>query len=291
MQKILIMTDSACDLELNELENAGIKLMSFNILIDGSSFRETVEKSKDEVYRLMDNSTDIPKTSQVTAFEFQEAYQQVYEQGYTDLIYMSISSTASKTYENAIMARDIFFSETPEAVSRMKIHIVDSKGYTAMYGYPLLEASKKARKPDADAKDIVVYLEDWASRSATYFVPMTLKYAKKSGRISAAAAFAGELLGIKPVIQMADGGSKIMSKIRGDRNVIPKLMECIESHMTPQTPYIMITGKNDTFAKQLEKEMIKKFGYKAEYYCKVGAAVSANAGNDLVGVVCRRKNV
>ena len=53
----------------------------------------------------------------------------------------------------------------------------------------------------------------------------------------------------------------------------------------------MITGKNDTFAKQLEKEMIKKFGYKAEYYCKVGAAVSANAGNDLVGVVCRRKNV
>ena len=85
MQKILIMTDSACDLELNELENAGIKLMSFNILIDGSSFRETVEKSKDEVYHLMDNSTDIPKTSQVTAFEFQEAYQQAYEQGWREI--------------------------------------------------------------------------------------------------------------------------------------------------------------------------------------------------------------
>ena len=90
---------------------------------------------------------------------------------------------------------------------------------------------------------------------------------------------------------MADGGSKIMTKIRGDKNIIPKLMECIEAEMTPQTPYVMLMGKNDTLAKQLEKEMIKKFGYKAEYYAKVGASISANAGNDLVGVACRRKNV
>ena len=291
MPKILIMTDSACDLEMNEIETAGIKLMSFNVLIDDISFRETADKSKDEVYRLMDNSSEIPKTSQVTQYEFQKAYEEAYNQGYTDIIYMSISATASKTHENSIMAKNMFFEEVPEAKDKINIYVVDSKGYTAMYGYPLLEASKKAKKADANAKDIVAYLEEWASKSAAYFVPMTLKYAKKSGRISAAAAFAGELLGIKPIIQMADGGSKIMMKIRGDKNIIPKLMECIEAEMTPQTPYVMLTGKNDTLAKQLEKEMIKKFGYKAEYYAKVGAAVSANAGNDLVGVACRRKNV
>jgi len=291
MQKILIMTDSACDLELAELKKSGIKLMSFNIMIDDLSFREITEKTKDEVYQLMDNSTGIPKTSQVTAFEFQEAYKEAYNQGYTDIIYMSISATASKTYENSIMARDMLFEELPEAKNKIKIYIIDSKGYTAMYGYPLLEAAKKAGKPDADAKEIVSYLEDWANRSAAYFIPMTLKYAKKSGRISAAAAFAGELLGIKPIIQMADGGSKIMSKVRGDKNIIPKLMECIEAEITPQTPYVILMGKNDSLARQLEKEMIKKFGYKAEYYCKIGAAIAANAGNDLVGIACRRKNV
>ena len=73
MPKILIMTDSACDLEINELETAGIKLMSFNVSIDDINFRETVDKSKDEVYRLMDNSSEIPKTSQVTQFEFLKA--------------------------------------------------------------------------------------------------------------------------------------------------------------------------------------------------------------------------
>ncbi len=291
MPKILIMTDSACDLEINELETEGIKLMSFNVSIDDISFRETVDKSKDEVYRLMDNSSEIPKTSQVTQFEFLKAYKEAYSEGYTDIIYMSISATASKTYENSIMAKNMFFDEVPEAKGKIDIYVVDSKGYTAMYGYPLLEASKKVKKADANAKDIVAYLEEWASKSAAYFVPMTLKYAKKSGRISAAVAFAGELLGIKPIIQMADGGSKIMTKIRGDKNIIPKLMECIEAEMTPQTPYVMLMGKNDTLAKQLEKEMIKKFGYKAEYYAKIGASISANAGNDLVGVACRRKNV
>ena len=239
----------------------------------------------------MDNSSEIPKTSQVTQFEFLKAYKEAYSEGYTDIIYMSISATASKTYENSIMAKNMFFDEVPEAKGKIDIYVVDSKGYTAMYGYPLLEASKKVKKADANAKDIVAYLEEWASKSAAYFVPMTLKYAKKSGRISAAAAFAGELLGIKPIIQMADGGSKIMTKIRGDKNIIPKLMECIEAEMTPQTPYVMLMGKNDTLAKQLEKEMIKKFGYKAEYYAKIGASISANAGNDLVGVACRRKNV
>lgn len=291
MQKILIMTDSACDLELDAIKNAGIKLMSFNITIGDISFRETTDKSKDEVYSLMDSSTDMPKTAQVTSFEFLEAYKEAYEQGYTDIIYMSISATGSKTYDNSVIAKKMLYEEIPESEKKMRIFSVDSKGYTAMYGYPLLEASKKAQKSDVDAESIVSYLEDWAGKSAAYFMPMTLKYAKKSGRISAAAAFAGELLGIKPVIQMADGGSKIMSKVRGDKNIIPKLMECIEAEMTPQTPYVMLMGKNDALAKQLEKEMIKKFGYKAEYYCKIGAAVAANAGNDLVGVACRRKNV
>jgi DegV family protein with EDD domain len=134
----------------------------------------------------------------------------------------------------------------------------------------------------------IAYLEEWFSCITAYFVPMTLKYAKKSGRISAAAAFAGELLGLKPVIEMVNGGSIIHEKIRGEKNIIPKLMAQIEKVMTPQTPYIMLTAKDDTLAKLLEKEMIKKFGYKAEYYSKVGAAVAANAGPDLVGVAFRK---
>lgn len=286
MQKILIMTDSACDLEPELIKELGIKVMPFNISIDELSFKET-EKTKDEVYELMDKSDNIPKTAQITAFEFEEAYKEAFEQGYTNIICVTIAGTASATNSNAVMAINNFYEENPDAKNKISIKVIDSNGYTGMYGYPVTEAAKKVAK-GTDTESIIAYLEEWFSSITAYFVPMTLKYAKKSGRISAAAAFAGELLGLKPVIEMVNGGSIIHEKIRGEKNIIPKLMAQIEKVMTPQTPYIMLTAKDDTLAKLLEKEMTKKFGYKAEYYSKVGAAVAANAGPDLVGVAFRK---
>lgn len=287
MQKIMIMSDSSCDLEPEVVNELGIKIVPFNISIGDISFKEYIDKSKSEVYELMENCAEIPKTAQVTAFEFEEIFNDAYRNGYTDVIYVSISSTGSATNSNAVMASKNFFEENPDAKGKFNIYVIDSKGYTAMYGYCVMEAAKKAAK-GADAASIAAYIEEWCGSVAAYFVPMTLKYAKKSGRISAAAAFAGELLGLKPLIEMSDGGSKIHEKIRGEKNIIPKIMNHVEAVMTPQTPYIMLCGKDDTMAKELEKEMIKKYGYKAEYYAHVGAAVSANAGPDLVGLACRR---
>ena len=71
---------------------------------------------------------------------------------------------------------------------------------------------------------------------------------------------------------------------------MPKLVELAEKNMTPQTPYIMLHGKDDTLAKEVEKELYKKTGRKAEMYGKIGAVVTSNIGPDLVAVLVRRKN-
>jgi len=60
--------------------------------------------------------------------------------------------------------------------------------------------------------------------------------------------------------------------------------------MTPQTPYIMLHGRDDTLAKEIEKELIKRTGRKAETYQSIGAVVSANIGPDIVAVLIRRKD-
>ena len=60
--------------------------------------------------------------------------------------------------------------------------------------------------------------------------------------------------------------------------------------MTPQTPYIIVYGRDDTVAKEVEKELYKKTGRKAEMFGNIGAVVTANIGPDLVAVVVRRKN-
>ena len=289
MSKIAILTDSCCDLSKETIKELDIKVLPFTLTVGGKSFRELFDKSTQEFYELLEKTDEIPKHSQISPVTFEETYKKLYDEGYTDIISVSINSQGSGTYNNSIIGKNDFFENNPEAAEKMHIYNIDSKCYTLFYGYPVMEAAKKIRR-GAGVDEIIAYLEDWFNVCGIYAVPYNLKYAKKSGRISAAKAFAGELLGLKPVILFADGTTDTVDKIRGEKNIVPKLVEIVEKNMTPQTPYIMIHGKDDTLAKEVEKELYKKTGRKAEMYGSVGAVVTSNIGPDLVAVLIRRKN-
>ena len=289
MSKIIILTDSCCDLSKEMIEELGIKVLPFTLTIGGESFRETFDKSTQEVYELMAKTDEIPKHSQISPVTFEETYKELFEQGYTDIISVSINSQGSGTFNNSILAKNDFFENNPEAKDKLRIFNIDSKCYTMFYGYPIMESVKKIRK-GADAEEIVAYLEDWFNVCGIYAVPYNLKYAKKSGRVSAAKAFAGELLGLKPVILFADGTTQNVDKIRGEKNIVSKLVEIVEKNMTPQTPYIIVHGRDDSLGKEIEKELYKRTGRKAELFNPIGAVVTANIGPDIVGVIVRRKN-
>jgi len=289
MSKIMILTDSCCDLPKEVIEELGIKVLPFEVSVGGETFNEIFDKSSQEVYEIMANTDEIPKHSQISPVRFEEAYKELFEQGYTDVISVSINSNGSGTYNNSIVGKDDFYESTPEAKGKMNIYNLDSKCYTVFYGYPIMEAMKRIKK-GAAVEEIIAYLEDWFNVCGVYAIPYNLKYAKKSGRISAAKAFAGELLGLKPVILFADGTTDTVDKIRGEKNIVPKLVEIAEKNMTPQTPYLILHGRDNTLAKELEKELIKRTGRKAEMYGNIGAVVSANIGPDIVAVLIRRKN-
>lgn len=289
MSKIMILTDSCCDLPKEVIEELGIRVLPIIIHINGQSYREIFDKSTKEIYELMMSTDEIPKHSQVSPQDFLDAYQEIYKEGYTDVITVSLNSKGSGTYNSSLIAKDDFYENNPEAKEKMNIYNLDSTCYSGFYGYPITEAVKKIRK-GADAQEIVAYLQDWFNVSVVYAVPYNLKYARKSGRISAAAAFAGELLGLKPIILFEDGETSTVEKIRGEKNILPKLVDCVERNMTPQTPYVLLHGRDDSLAKEVEKELCKKTGRKAEMFLNVGAAVASNIGPDVVAVVCRKKN-
>ena len=288
MGRIMIVTDSCCDLDKKTIEELGIKVLPFTLTLGGESFREIFDKSTQEVYEMMSHTDEIPKHAQISPVTFEETYREIYEQGYTDIISVSINSQGSGTYNNSIIGKNDFFENNPDAKDKIRIFNLDSKCYTVFYGYPIMEAVKKIRK-GAEAESIVAYLEEWFNVCAIYAVPYNLKYARKSGRISAAAAFAGELLGLKPIIEFADNGTKTVDKIRGEKNIVSKLVDCVDKRMTPQTPYLIIHGQDITLAKEVEKELIKRTGRKAEMFNPIGAAVASNIGPDVVAVLVRRK--
>ncbi|MDE7226427.1 MAG: DegV family protein, partial [Ruminococcus sp.] len=227
MSKIMILTDSCCDIPKETIEELGITVLPFEITLDGKTFRETFDVTKQEFYEMMMKTNEVPKHSQISPSRFEEEYKRLYDEGYTDIISVSINSEGSGTFNNSIIGRDNFFENNSGAEKNIRIFNIDSRCYTIFYGYPIMESVKKIRK-GASAEDIVAYLEEWFSVCAIYAVPYNLKYARKSGRISAAAAFSGELLGLKPIIEFADNKTTTVEKIRGEKNIVTRLVDCVE---------------------------------------------------------------
>jgi len=288
MSKIKLITDTASDIELHQAEEYGVDMLSFSININGESYREQRDLSKEEFYALMEKSEELPSTSQITAFTFLEVFKNYYQQGYTDLIYVSINAKGSATYQNANQAKEMLYDEIPEAKNKINIHILDSENYTMCYGYPVLQAAKMADEGKS-VSEILDYLNHWLANVGVYFLPMTLKFVKKSGRLTAASAFAGEIMGLRPLIHIAHGEISVSDKVRGEKNIVSKLTDKIMNVIQDGAPYLVIQGINAKHADEAEKLLTEKLGYPPVQRVKIGSAVTINAGYDLVAVATLEK--
>lgn len=139
----------------------------------------------------------------------------------------------------------------------------------------------------AAAQEIVDYIQDWVDHVRVIFAPLDLRFAKKSGRISAAAAFVGEALGLKPIMTFLDGESKILEKVRGERTVVAKLAEMCRRERQPGTPYLVVRGNNQEQTDKLLDACLQELGEEPAMIYPIGGVVAINAGPNLIGVVYR----
>lgn len=284
MGKVIIMTDSASDISEKEEKELGIRILPFPVVIGGKSYLSRVDFDNEGFYKLMAENDDLPKTSQITAYQFGEEYRNLAEQGYTDIIYVSINKDGSASYSNAKMAAEQFDEEYPECAGKCSIYVFDGIGYSGMYGYPVVVAAKMARD-GKDAKDIVWYLREELPKRRIYFGIYGLKYAAKSGRIPSAAALVGDALGVKPIMKIWANEIVTAIKCRGEKKLISKMVDVTLAEMEPGSEYQIVYGNDDSVRDELEARMTEKLGYGATDYFQIGAAVASNAGPKVVGTI------
>ena len=105
MAKILFLTDSAADIPKSLREELGIRVMPFPIAMGERELRDGEDFTPQEFYQALAEEPKIPTHAQLTAYQFQQCYEETWKAGYTDLIYTSINSEGSATYQNAVQAR------------------------------------------------------------------------------------------------------------------------------------------------------------------------------------------
>lgn len=281
MGKTALLTDSASDIPRELEEKYAIDILPFHITIDNQTFVEREDFTFESYYGLLAKSVEIPKTSQITMLRFLERFCAYADEGYSDVIYVSINRAGSGSFDAARMAAGMLRDERPDCP--MRVHVVDSRTYSMTYGWHVCEAARKLQS-GADADTVVAYLEDKFARMEIMLSMYTLRYVKKSGRISAAAAFAGELLGLRPIIHMVDDATATVNKVRGDTAVMPGLIAAAKKRMPDGAPY-MVGGTDQVNIKMLAKLCRKEFGRAPLTTFLLGACVATNTGPNAIAIV------
>ena len=288
MRKIQIMTDSASDISYADEQKYSISVIPFPITLGDKSYTSRVDFDNEQFFTLMAQHDEIPKTAQITPFQFQQIYLREARAGVTDLILVLINSKGSATYDNSLQAINLFFEEYPQYKEVLHIHSFDGMGYNALYGSPVVHAAQMC-DDGASVEEILQYLTEILPRRQIYFGIYDLKYAAKSGRIPTAAAFLGSALKLKPVMKIFDHSITTAAKCRGERKLVEKVVEMSMADMEPGTPYELVYGNDTSCLEELRHLMVQKLGYEPAAVYQIGAAVAANSGPRVVGAAFTRK--
>ena len=281
MSKYVVLTDSTCDLPEEAAKQHNIDIVCFKIALDGEGYTERVDFTPEQFCEMLKKASGLPTTAQITQFEFFDKFEEYDRQGVEQTLYISINAGGSGTNAAAHAAAAQFHEEHPD--SKMEIFIVDSHAYSMAEGAGVIEAKQKLDAGET-MESVVEYLNDKYAKMEILLTAYTLKVIRKSGRISAAAAIAGDLLGIHPIFTLNDGVSQVVKKVRGDKAVVSSMATTMASRMAQGTPYYI--GVSDhKYDEEYVEACTKKVGYAPVGIFHLGCAVLSNTGAEAVGLV------
>jgi DegV family protein with EDD domain len=206
MAAVHIVTDSSCDLTADEAEHLGVDIVPLSIRFGDKEFTDRVDLSVDEFYRRLNEAAELPETAAPAPGAFEQVFRRAAENGATAVVCINLSSDLSATIQSAQNA-------ARAVADTIDVRVVDSHSITGGLGSQVIAAAETARD-GVSADDIVAMVDDMAHRTHVLGALDTLENLKKGGRIGNAQALLGNLLSIKPLIDVSTGKVEEAGKAR-----------------------------------------------------------------------------
>ncbi len=216
--KTAIMTDTSCGVSREEAISAGIFLTSMPVIIDGETFYDIDY----DTFFLKQNSGSNVTSSQPSPAEVIDGWENIFSQGYDEIVYIPISSGYSESYSTA-MALSIEYEG--------RVIVVNNHRIAFTLWASALQAKRMADE-GMSAAEIRQVLEDDSYNASIYVATDTLEFLKKGGRITPAVAALGTVLGIKPVLSMQGDTVDSFAKARGIPRALPIILNALKKDVT-----------------------------------------------------------
>lgn len=275
MKDYVIYTDSACDIKPELLLEWGVPFSHLTFRFEGDNNEYTGEDiTSSDFYKKM-REGGVAKTAAVNSEAFKERFEEILKEG-KDILYLGFSTGLSTTYNSARIAAEELLSSYPES----KIITIDTLCASAGEGLLLYLVLEK-KNSGASIDEAAEYARELVPSLCHWFTVDDLVYLKRGGRISPAAAFFGNLIGIKPVLHVDDEGHLVaVSKVRGRRGAISAMADKFGEHANDKVNGTVFISHGDCIedAKLLEKMLAERYGASVKIITDVGSVIGAHSG-------------
>jgi len=218
MEKIAIVTDSTADIPYSLTDENQIHVVPNLVIIDGQSIEDGRELSRWKFYESLPRMKSLPTTATASSGRYEELYKSLFEQGFTHILSIHASSFLSGIFNAASLAAQAFNG---------RVRVIDSQNVSLGLGFQVLAAAEAARQ-GASLENLVKRLEELRQRIHLVAMLDTLEYVRRSGRVSWARARLGELLRIKPFVEVRRGQVFSLGEARTYRKGAARLMEILQ---------------------------------------------------------------
>ncbi len=283
MDKISIMTDSNSGITQKEAEALGIRVLPMPFLIDGETYFEDINFTQEEFYGRLSQDVDI-STSQPAPEAVMDAWDELLQES-EGVVYIPMSSGLSGSCQTAKMLAEDYGG---------KVQVVDNQRISVTQRQSVLDAMALAGR-GMTAEGIKEYLERVKFESSIYIMLDTLKYLRKGGRITPAAAALGQALRLKPVLQIQGDKLDAFSIARTKKQGISKMVSAMEHDIASRFGGMENIGNihlevahtnNEEAAVKFAAEIKEKFGVDEVVVAPLSLSVSCHIGAGSLAIAC-----
>lgn len=281
MKKVAVLTDSTCCLPQELLQSYDISLVPLLIVHEGKSYRDGIDMSPAEVYRIMRRRENLPTTSTPSAGDFLDAYRQLSEKA-ESVLCITLTGSQSKILNTALVAKEL----AKEAIPGTAIEVIDSRAVAGALGFIVLEAARVASQEGGLAQAID------AARAMTgrvNFLAMldTLFYLARTGRIGRAAAWAGSLLDVKPIVEHSPsiGETTPLARPRTKPKAVEHMLNTMARRVGDSTVHVIVHHADELEeGEKLKAEIGSRFSCAELHLTEFTPVMGVHAGPGLLAI-------
>ena len=273
---IKIICDSISDLPIEIIEKYDIEIIPLTVLFNGKEYLDGENLSNTEFYKMLRESDSMPKTSQATYAQFKSVFEKYNDK---DILYIAGSSSASGTYQSSIIAKND---------GHDNVTVFDTQNLSIGSALFVIKACEMVEK-GYSIKEIASKLEELKSSEEVIFSVDNLEYLKMGGRISSTKAILGNLLSIKPILDVKDGLVAQKSQVRGKKQIYSTLVNSLVNKYgndLSNRTIIIGAGDNEDDFNILKETLLKEATVKELYFVNIGCVVCSHSGPGIVGISC-----